>query len=76
MEAGLIYRALRDGVIEVAMGYSTDARIVALDLVNLVDDKAFSQPTIRPRSCGARCWRLRREPPIGLSQTWRTLSAP
>ena len=41
MEAGLIYRALRDGVIEVAMGYSTDARIVALDLVNLVDDKAF-----------------------------------
>lgn len=41
MDAGLIYRALRDGVVEVAMGYSTDARVVALDLVKLTDDKAF-----------------------------------
>lgn len=41
MDAGLIYRALRDGAVDVGMGYSTDARIVALDLVTLADDRNF-----------------------------------
>jgi osmoprotectant transport system substrate-binding protein len=41
MDAGLIYRALREGAVDVGMGYSTDARIVALDLVTLEDDKGF-----------------------------------
>ncbi len=41
MEAGLIYRALRDGEVDVGMGYSTDARIIALNLVNLEDDRSF-----------------------------------
>ena len=41
MEAGLIYRALRDGEVDVGMGYSTDARIIALNLINLEDDRSF-----------------------------------
>ena len=41
MEAGLIYFALRDGEVDVGMGYSTDARILALNLVNLEDDRSF-----------------------------------
>jgi osmoprotectant transport system substrate-binding protein len=41
MDAGLIYRALRAGEVDVGMGYSTDARIVALDLLSLRDNKGF-----------------------------------
>jgi osmoprotectant transport system substrate-binding protein len=41
MDSGLIYRALREGEVDVGMGYSTDARILALDLVSLKDDKGF-----------------------------------
>ena len=47
MDSGLIYRALREGEVDVGMGYSTDARIVALDLLGLRDDKAFF-PTYNP----------------------------
>ncbi|TMW70425.1 ABC transporter substrate-binding protein [Alteribacter natronophilus] len=41
MDAGLTYQALRDGDVSVAMGFSTDSRIVNFDLVNLEDDQSF-----------------------------------
>ncbi|TMW70424.1 glycine betaine ABC transporter substrate-binding protein [Alteribacter natronophilus] len=41
MDSGLTYQALRDGNVDVSMGFSTDSRIVAFDLVNLEDDKGF-----------------------------------
>lgn len=41
MDVGLFYQALKDGQVEVATGFSTDSRIKAFDLVNLVDDMSF-----------------------------------
>ena len=41
MDLGITYSALRDGDVPVAMGFATDGRIAAFDLVNLVDDKHF-----------------------------------
>ncbi|PYZ99023.1 glycine/betaine ABC transporter substrate-binding protein [Alteribacter lacisalsi] len=41
MDAGLTYQALRDGDVSVAMGFSTDSRIVNFDLKNLEDDQGF-----------------------------------
>ncbi|PYZ99022.1 glycine/betaine ABC transporter substrate-binding protein [Alteribacter lacisalsi] len=41
MDAGLTYQALRDGDVSVSMGFSTDSRIVAFDLISLEDDKGF-----------------------------------
>ena len=39
MEIGLVYSALDTGQLEVALGYSTDGRIDAFDLVVLEDDR-------------------------------------
>lgn len=39
MEIGLVYSALQGGQLQVALGYSTDGRIDAFDLVVLEDDK-------------------------------------
>jgi len=41
MDVGLTYLALYEGDVEVAMGFATDGRISAFDLVNLEDDLYF-----------------------------------
>ena len=41
MEAGLTYLSLVKGLVDVAMGYSTDGRIMHYNLINLVDNKQF-----------------------------------
>ncbi len=41
MDMGLTYLALRDGQVGSAMGFSTDGRIAAFDLLSLEDDKNF-----------------------------------
>ncbi len=41
MDLGVTYAALRDGQVPLAMGFSTDGRIAAFGLVNLVDDLYF-----------------------------------
>ncbi len=41
MNEGIIYGALRDGDIHAGMGFLTDGRIAAYDLITLVDDKDF-----------------------------------
>lgn len=41
MDMGLTYLALRNDQVTSAMGFATDGRIVAFDLVNLKDDKNF-----------------------------------
>ncbi|OPL09055.1 MAG: hypothetical protein AVO34_13870 [Firmicutes bacterium ML8_F2] len=41
MDIGITYSALRDGSVPVAMGFATDGRIAAFELVNLEDDKHF-----------------------------------
>jgi osmoprotectant transport system substrate-binding protein len=41
MDPGLTYQALRDGQVDVAMGFSTDGRIETFGLVVLVDDQGF-----------------------------------
>ncbi len=41
MDLGITYGALRDKQVPLAMGFATDGRIAAFDLVNLVDDKHF-----------------------------------
>ena len=44
MDMGLVYRALRDGQIDVAVGNSTDGLIAAMKLRILKDDKKFFPP--------------------------------
>lgn len=44
MDLGLLYRALVQGAIDVAVGNSTDGQIAALDLVVLEDDRDFFPP--------------------------------
>ena len=44
MDMGLVYRALQDGQIDVAVGNSTDGLIAALRLRILKDDKRFFPP--------------------------------
>ena len=41
MTVGLTYQALQKGLVNSAMGFSTDGRIAAFGFVNLVDDKFF-----------------------------------
>ncbi len=41
MDLGLTYQALRDGEVDVAMGFKTDSRIEQFDLMNLEDDQTF-----------------------------------
>lgn len=52
MKTGLTYDALRNNKLDVAMGFATDGRIAAFDLVSLEDDKNYfpvynPAPTIR-----------------------------
>lgn len=52
MHAGLVYQALRDGDVDVAMVFSTDGRIAAFDFKVLEDDRDFfpsyaMTPTVR-----------------------------
>ncbi len=41
MDAGLVYQTLSQNSIEAAIGYSTDGRIAAFDLVRLKDDRRY-----------------------------------
>jgi len=41
MAIGLTHEALRDGDVDVAMGFATDGKIAELGLVNLEDDRGF-----------------------------------
>jgi len=41
MDPGLLYTALKDGQVDVAMGFATDGRIQGFGLVVLQDDKTF-----------------------------------
>lgn len=41
MQIGLVYDALKNNKLDVALGYTTDGRIAAYDLVVLKDDKNF-----------------------------------
>lgn len=41
MDAGLVYQTLKQGSIDAAIGYSTDGRIAAFDLIRLKDDRQF-----------------------------------
>lgn len=41
MKLGLTYEALKNEQVEVSMGFATDSRIKAYDLINLNDDKKF-----------------------------------
>ncbi len=44
MQIGLVYDALKNNKLDVALGYTTDGRIAAYDLVVLKDDKNFFPP--------------------------------
>ena len=41
MSVGLTYQALKKGLVNSAMGFATDGRIVAFGFMNLEDDKSF-----------------------------------
>lgn len=41
MSIGLTYKALKDSMVDIAMGFATDGRISAFGFVGLVDDKNF-----------------------------------
>jgi osmoprotectant transport system substrate-binding protein len=41
MSVGLTYQALKEGLVNSAMGFATDGRIAAFGFVNLIDDKSF-----------------------------------
>lgn len=47
MDSGLVYQALRDGNVDVSMGFATDGRIDAFGFVVLEDDKNYF-PTYNP----------------------------
>jgi len=41
MDSGLVYKALRDGNVDVSMGFATDGRIEAFGFTTLEDDKDY-----------------------------------
>lgn len=41
MDNAIIYKALKDGQVDMGMGFATDGRIEAFGLVNLKDDRGF-----------------------------------
>ncbi|MBW1713370.1 MAG: glycine betaine ABC transporter substrate-binding protein [Deltaproteobacteria bacterium] len=41
MDSGLVYKALKEGEVEVSMGFATDGRIAGFNFVVLEDDKKF-----------------------------------
>ncbi len=58
MDAGIVYDALREGDVSVSMGFATDGRIAAYNLVNLEDDLNFHPvyncaPTVRQETLEA-----------------------
>ncbi len=44
MEIGLVYEAVKNGQMDVVLGYTTDGRIPSFDLVVLEDDRHFFPP--------------------------------
>jgi len=76
MDAGLIYEGVRSGAIDVGMGYSTDGRIDAFNLVVLADDRHFF-PAYHP-AIVVRHDVLRRHPglPSAVECLHRLLDAP
>ena len=65
MELGLVFRALKDGQIDLAVGNSTDGLIAALDLAVLEDDRRY----FPPYQAGAVIRRetLNRHPAVGVA---------
>lgn len=41
MDSGILYNALKEGKVDVSVGFATDGRIKAFNLVRLEDDKGF-----------------------------------
>jgi len=41
MDSGLVYKALKEKLVDVSMGFATDGRIAAFGFVNLVDDQSY-----------------------------------
>lgn len=41
MDSGILYNALKEGQVDVSVGFATDGRIKAFNLVRLEDDKGF-----------------------------------
>lgn len=41
MDSGLVYKALKDGEVDVSMGFATDGRIAGFDFVVLADDLKY-----------------------------------
>jgi osmoprotectant transport system substrate-binding protein len=70
LDAGLIYKAVSEKEIDVAMGYSTDGRIPAFDLVALSDDRKFF-PAYNPAAV-VRIALLREKP--GVEEALRRLN--
>ena len=62
MDLGITYKALRDGQVDVAMGFATDGRIAAFDLVNLEDDNTSSPSTILAGGADGNPENTRRSP--------------
>ena len=62
LTGGLIYPALGDGMLDAAIGYSTDGRIPAFDLVRLTDDRQYF-PAYHPAPV-FRAATLKRHPAI------------
>ena len=41
MDSGLVYKALKEGNVDVSMGFATDGRISAFHFINLKDDRSY-----------------------------------
>ncbi len=41
MDSGLVYKALKDKMVDVSMGFATDGRIAAFGFINLEDNKSY-----------------------------------
>lgn len=55
MDSGILYNALKEGQVDVSVGFATDGRIKAFNLVRLEDDKGFfpaynASPVVRKES--------------------------
>lgn len=57
MDPGLVYNAVRDGLVDAGLVYTTDGRVKGFDLKVLEDDKGFFQVTLSRPWCVKRCWR-------------------
>lgn len=62
MQTGLVYDALKNNKLDLALGYTTDARISAYDLVVLKNDKHFSPydaSAVTPHELLQKCPQIR-----------------